>query len=298
MSLFPSVITTYSTKVNGQIIDASDVNNLQTDVSQIEQVLGVAGASSVVGTYEYIVKSPASNGGGHVQTANKGGTGQTTFNKGDILVAQSTSVLTKLSASTTDGYALITDSAQNVGLRWGVPNSKPTVRVYSTPSTLTWVKPSVLAYVVVEVQGGGAAGGAAGNSDSAGGGGGYSRKVIAASLLGANESVVIGIAGQPNGSVAGKSYFGTASYLVGQGGTAGAGSNNAGAAGGAGGAASGGDINIVGGSGPASFYIGGAINQGLQPLVGGVTPFGSNSYGSGGGADTAGTAGIVIVTEF
>jgi hypothetical protein len=65
------------------------------------------------------LRNSNSNGGGHVQTANKGGTGQTTYNKGDILVATSASVLSKLAISSTLGDVLQVDASQATGMKWG-----------------------------------------------------------------------------------------------------------------------------------------------------------------------------------
>lgn len=299
MALFSSVLTSFSTKVNGQVIDASDVNNPQIDITQIEAIIGVAGANSVVGTFEYDVRSPASNGGGHVQTANKGGTGQTTYTKGDLLIAQSTSVLTKLSVGT-DGQALVADSNQTTGIKWGVPALKPTQRVYAAASTIGWLKPANLAYVVVEVQGGGGGGGA-GNCGAGGGAGGYSRKVITASTLGASETVVIGVGG-PVSSVGGRSSFGTTSYLSGNGGSPGDDSVNATGTGGVGGGSAGGDINSTGGKGANTFWTGAlAVNVsqgGSGYFGGGGNQDNSGGYGSGGRPAVAGQVGTVVVWEY
>ncbi len=133
MALFSSVLTSYSTKVNGQVIDASDVNNPQTDIQQIEAILGVDGANSVVGTYAYLVKSPASDGGGHVQVANKGGTGFTSYTKGDVLIAQSASALSKLAVGL-DGQVLSANSSVATGVNW-ISNS--TAKVSASASVIS-----------------------------------------------------------------------------------------------------------------------------------------------------------------
>lgn len=112
---YPSVVTAFSTKANGQVIDASDVNNIQTDVVAIETFVGTV--SSTIGTLMYDIRAAASNGGGHIQTANKGGTGQTTYTKGDLLVASSQSVLAKLAVGS-DGQAPIADSTASAGISW------------------------------------------------------------------------------------------------------------------------------------------------------------------------------------
>lgn len=296
MSLFNSVLTAYATKVNGQLIDASDVNNLQTDVTQIEAILGVSGDASVVGSYEYFIKSPDSNGGGHVQTANKGGTGQTSFNKGDVLVAQSSSVLSKLAVSATDGYALVSDSTANTGVKWGLPGNAPNIRIY-TPSvlssTLSWLKPSVLSYVRVKLLGGGGGGGGAQTSAGGGGGaGGYSEKILAASSITTTSVLVyVGIGGTggtggANGTAGGSTAFGSYASVVG-----GSGGNNSGA-GGAGGTVGAGTLNIAGQPG----Y--GGVNGGVLYMGGdgGSTPFGMGGRGgliNAAGSDSGGAASVL-----
>jgi hypothetical protein len=87
-----------------------------TAITEIETFVGTV--SSAVGTLVYDIRSANSNGGGHVQTTNKGGTGQTAYAKGDLLIASSASVLSKLSVGS-DGQALVADSAQSSGVKWG-----------------------------------------------------------------------------------------------------------------------------------------------------------------------------------
>lgn len=84
------------------------------NIEAIETKLGVDGSADA-SSIDYKVTNAASNGGGHVQTANKGGTGQTSYNKGDVLVATSSSVLAKLAVGT-DGQALVANSSVFAGL--------------------------------------------------------------------------------------------------------------------------------------------------------------------------------------
>jgi hypothetical protein len=67
-----------------------------------------------------------------VQTAVKGGTGQTTFTKGDLLVATSASVLSKLAVGTQDGQTLIVDSSVASGVKWA---NNQTNKVAVSPGT-------------------------------------------------------------------------------------------------------------------------------------------------------------------
>lgn len=121
---YPSTFSSFSRPATTDKLNSPSHSALHNDTSsavgQLEAVVGLnTGASaSLVGTLMYDVRSPDSNGGGHVQTANKGGTGQTSYNKGDILVATSSSVLAKLVVSSVDGYVLTTAAAQATGVSW------------------------------------------------------------------------------------------------------------------------------------------------------------------------------------
>lgn len=126
MSTFPSSIISFTTHVDGQVIEASDINTPNTEIVALETKVGVDN-SSVVTSLDYIAKNAASNGGGHVQTANTGGTGQTMYNKGDLLIGQSSSVLAKQSAGP-NGYAVIYDSTQANGLSSGAVLTAPAMQ--------------------------------------------------------------------------------------------------------------------------------------------------------------------------
>lgn len=119
--MYPSVITTLPNPSPNDRLNSPSHSSLHSSVngalSQIETFIGTLPASAV-GTLLYDVRSPSSDGGGHVQTAAKGGTGQTTYSKGDLLVAQSSSVLTKLAVSSTLGEVLTSDSSQPLGVKW------------------------------------------------------------------------------------------------------------------------------------------------------------------------------------
>ena len=121
MANFPSVLNVFTRPATTDKLNSPSHSGLHNTVSsalgQVEAMIGVVGNASVVGTLSYDVRSPASGGGGHVQWANKGGTGQTSYTKGDILVAQSASVLSKLSIGSAD-YVLTADSSQSSGVKW------------------------------------------------------------------------------------------------------------------------------------------------------------------------------------
>lgn len=130
-------------------------NTVSSAVGQLEAVIGLS-TSSAVGTLYYDVRSPASGGGGHVQTANKGGTGQTSFSKGDMLVATSSSVIAKLAVGTA-AQVLTVNPAQPAGIEWQSP-SRTTISVSSVSLTFgaasvesTYFAASVAASVVSNV---------------------------------------------------------------------------------------------------------------------------------------------------
>ena len=195
----------------------------------------------------------------------------------------------------------------------------PVVNVYEVgDSPATWTKPAGLKYVVVEVQAGGGGGGydTSSTGASAGAGGGYSRKLIATATLGATETVTIGAAGAGATSGVAATAGGTSSLgsLVScTGGAIGITSSSSATSGGSG---SDGDLNISGANGTGAITDG---NQGSTNNYGGKggdsflgkggwynPTTGASGYGAGGfggGADSsnnggAGTAGVVIVTEY
>lgn len=134
---YPSSIISFPIRVNGQVIDAGDVNMPDAEITAIENFVGTQ--SSTFGM-TYDLRSPSSDGGGHVQSATKGGTGQTQYNKGDLLVGQSNSVLGKQAAGP-DNYAIVYDSNQTNGLRAdavateaNIRNQSPTYAVASVLS--------------------------------------------------------------------------------------------------------------------------------------------------------------------
>lgn len=122
---YPSVISTLSTPQATDRLNSPSHSTLHqnenTGITETQTFVGTL--SSAVGTLVYDIRSTTSNGGGHVQTANKGGTGQTSFNKGDLLIGQSSSVLTRLAVGS-DGLGLLADSTAATGVRWGLSNSK------------------------------------------------------------------------------------------------------------------------------------------------------------------------------
>lgn len=279
-STFPSVVATLSNPQATDKLNSPSHSALhQSENAEIVQMQTFIGTNaSAVGTLIYDIRSPLSNGGGHVQTANKGGTGQTSYTKGDLLVSTSTSVLTKFAIGT-DGNYLVADSTQAAGVRWGVGGA-PTMRIYQhsvlgTSILTAWSKPSSLSYIKVQVSGGG------GSSSGPGGGGagGYGESVIPAAQLTASVLVMVG------DNASGMSRFGS---IIASGGVAGTS-----ATGGAGGSVIGATLNIKGGKG-----VNGDTSESINGN-GGSNPFGGGGPGAGenNGLDDA-QNGIVVITEY
>lgn len=131
--MYPSIINSFNRPNPTDRLNSPSHSALHNSVSsalaQIETFVGLEGASSTQGTLLYDVRSPMSNGGGHVQTALKGGTGQTIYTKGDLLVATSASVLSKLAVSSVNGQVLQIDTNQSTGMKWATAlNNKVAVK--------------------------------------------------------------------------------------------------------------------------------------------------------------------------
>lgn len=137
---YPSTFSTFNRPGSSDRLNNPSHSALHNTVSsalgQVEAVIGLSGNSSTLGTIIGDLRSPDSNGGGHVQTANKGGTGQTSFTKGDLLVATSSSVLAKLAVSSTTGEVLTADTTQAAGLKWAAPAGATKIAVNTTSVTV------------------------------------------------------------------------------------------------------------------------------------------------------------------
>src|SRR3990167_3207706 len=131
---FPSVLNSFNRPATTDRLNNPSHTALHNTVSsaigQIEQVIGLS-TTSVVGSLFYDIRSPDSNGGGHVQSAVKGGTGQTTFTKGDLLVATGPSTISKL-ATAVDGQAFVADSSVAAGVKWGTASGTKLAVIAST----------------------------------------------------------------------------------------------------------------------------------------------------------------------
>lgn len=297
-STYPSAVATLTNPSATDKLNSPSHSSIHTAVNteaiQIQTFVGTL--SSAVGTLVYDVRAAASNGGGHVQTASKGGTGQTSFTKGDILVATSASVLTKLAISGTDGYALVADSTQAAGVKWALPGNLPSVLTVSTSSVFTYVAPSVFSYIRVRMVGGG--GGVGGGTyGGAGGGAGYAESFIPASSVAATVTVVVA-AGGATSSVGGTTAFGSILTAAGgAGGTNDPGSGNT-TGGASGGVGVGGQINLTGGSSTGQERgVATTTNAtgGIAPLL---SPYGNGASGAGGANSRAASTGLIIIETY
>lgn len=173
--------------------------------------------------------------------------------------------------------------------------------------------------VILEVQGSGGGGGYTDGSygGSGGGGGGYSKSLIDVSAISSSTITVGsgGSGGSGNGTYGGaggaSSWADGTNTLTANGGAGGASSGTSGlgtAGGGLGGTASGGDINVSGGSGTSSSYgVDGGDSvlgtRGVMRSSGSITAGAAGAGGAGktgnagAGVGGAGGGGIVIVTE-
>ena len=145
---YPSTLTAYTNPLPTERLNSPSHSSIETaqntGLTEIQTYIGVTTGvnASAVGTLLYDIKAPGSDGGGHVQTANKGGTGQTSFNKGDILVAQSSSVLTKLAVGSA-GEVLGVNPDASTGVSWSsvlankVAVNTGSVAAYFTSSVTT-----------------------------------------------------------------------------------------------------------------------------------------------------------------
>src|SRR3990167_4052921 len=128
MSTFPSVLSSFTDPNAGDRLNSpshSSIEAAQNDaLEKLETFVGTA--SSAIGTLMYNIRAAASDGGGHVQAANRGGTGQTVYSQGDILVATSASTLARLAVGV-DNQILQANSSVAAGINWVV---NPGARVF------------------------------------------------------------------------------------------------------------------------------------------------------------------------
>lgn len=140
--MFPSVFNTFNRpsptdRLNSPSHSALH-NTVSSAVGQIEAVIGTntGATASAVGTLMYDIRSPLSGGGGHIQTAVLGGTGQNTFTKGDLLVATGPSTISKLAVSSVNNEVLIIDTNQAAGIKWATNPNSNKVAISTTTASI------------------------------------------------------------------------------------------------------------------------------------------------------------------
>lgn len=144
---FPSTISTFTNpQANDRLNNPShsSIESAQnTALLEIENYLGTT-ATSALGTLIGDLKNPLSDGGGHVQGVNKGGTGQTAYTKGDLLIASSSSVLAKLGLGVS-GQVLTADNTQTSGVKW---DNLTKLQIVTNVSVLGLTEISVLSVAI------------------------------------------------------------------------------------------------------------------------------------------------------
>src|SRR3990167_5157338 len=135
---FPSTLTAFTNPATTDKLNSpshASIETAQNDaIKQVETIIGTD--ASTLGTIIGDLRNANSAGGGHVQAANKGGTGQTSYNKGDLLIAQSASVLSKVVVGS-DGQIIKADSSVATGVKWA-EDSTPKIAA-SAASVVTMV---------------------------------------------------------------------------------------------------------------------------------------------------------------
>jgi hypothetical protein len=138
---FPSTLTAFTYPLPTNRLNSPSHSSVHGQIAsalgQVETIIGRSGDNSVLGTIIGDLRSPDSGGGGHVQTANKGGTGQTSYTKGDILVSTSSSVLAKLAIGGDNSF-LRANSSTAAGLEWASGVS-PKLAISTSVVTITSV---------------------------------------------------------------------------------------------------------------------------------------------------------------
>ncbi len=111
--------------------------------------------------------------------------------KGDLAAATGADAAVKVSVGT-NGQALIADSTQTAGVKWGSPTD---VQIFTATAQSPWTKPAgaKVVHVICIGGGGGGGGGFAGTGSGGGGGGGgaYHERWFDAADLGTSETITL-----------------------------------------------------------------------------------------------------------
>ncbi len=148
---YPSTLSSFTDPLPTNRLNSPSHSSIETaqntGLEEIQTFVGTL--SSNVGTLVYDIRATASDGGGHVQGVNKGGTGQTSYTKGDMLVATSSSVIAKLGVGT-DNQILVADSSVAAGIKW---TNNTTPKVATSASIVSIAEGAEASVVSVTVPG-------------------------------------------------------------------------------------------------------------------------------------------------
>ena len=237
---------------------------------------------------------------GNTIPVNRGGTNQTTYTDGQILIGNTTGNTLTKATLTAGTNVTITNGPGSITIASTGGSATPTA-VQTFINSGTWTKPAGARMVNIQLLGAGGGGGS-GRKDTTsgavrcggggGGGGSIVNITVPAAILGATETVTIGIPGIGGGAQATDATNGTG----GQSGTATSFGSNIianGGTGGAGGTATtgtGGSGVLQGNNGASASTTGGAGSTGVPSAITSAAQPGGASGGSGGGLGTSNTA--------
>jgi hypothetical protein len=311
---------------SGDKVELRLVNANLTDFPQLDSDNTFAGTQTLSGlTASKTVFTDASKNLSSTGTVavNQGGTGQTSYTDGQLLIGNTTgNTLAKGTLTAGTGISVTNGPGASITIA-STSTSNYVMTTFSTPGT--WTKPATIKAIKLTVVGGGGGSGGANNppigantNTGSGGGGGTAVLYLPASSIPGPQPVTVGTGGSAGGTTTGggagnSSSFGPLASATGGG--AGTGSPAPASAPityGAGGAGSGGDLNITGGIGfinsdsPGPVTTNDFVVGGPSFLAAGGTNAGQ--LGSGGGRPIivasgstpgyVGGNGVVIVEEF